>query len=192
MIQVVCKSLRVVRFPVATSVIVGLLAITCGVCCVMFPIPELARLQWGNTSDLTPSVSKNLVFPVAIEARGRHFEWTFRYPGRDGILNTNDDLLVEKELHLPVGVDVELKLESDDFIYILYNPERGLKQIAVPELSYSIELHTTKAETFDLRTDPLCGWRPLHDDLMGRVIIESTKEFDEWFDKASSSPALRQ
>lgn len=182
------------RYPVATFLSVGL-AITIVLYCVMVLFPKLPGLLLGaavDSGNSTSAVSRNVVFPVEIEARGSHFEWSFRYAGRDGILNTYDDLLVDKELHLPVGVDVELKLESDDFIYILYNPERGLKQIAVPELTYSLKFRTTKTETFDLRTDPLCGWRPLHDDLMGRVIIQSTKEFDEWFDNSIASAASRQ
>jgi hypothetical protein len=66
-------------------------------------------------------------------------------------------------LHLPLETDVVLKLESDDFIYIMSNPELGLKQIAVPELTHTLKFHTARIGPFELLADPLCGWRPLHD-----------------------------
>ena len=107
-------------------------------------------------------------------------------------MGSSDDLRVDKELHLPVGVEVELKLESDDFIYILYNPERGFKQIAVPELTHTLKFTTDEVGSFDLMTHPLCGWRPLHDDLMGRVIIHSVADFNDWFDKSFANQASLQ
>jgi cytochrome c oxidase subunit 2 len=130
--------------------------------------------------------------PLVIEARGQLFAWSFRFPGRDRELGTPDDLRFEKELHLPAGVDIELKLESDDYMYIFSNAELGLRQIVVPELTFTVKFQATKAGSFDLLADPLCGWRSLHDDLMGRVIIQSAPEFDAWFDSSTANLASHQ
>ena len=173
------------RFPVATLLYVGL-AVMLVVFCVLLPRSKSFEFHFGtanSSGEPTVTGSRNLPVPVEIEARGKRFEWSFRYPGPDGELGTPDDFRSDRELHLPVGADVALKLESDDFIYIMSSPELELKQIAVPELTHTLKFHTARIGSFNLLVDPLCGWRPLHDDLMGRVIIHSVTEFDVWFDK---------
>lgn len=114
---------------------------------------------------------------VHIEARGRKFAWTFLYPGPDHILGTNDDVLIDRDLRLPQGVRVKLTLESDDYIYTLSCPSLDLKEIAIPDLTYTLQFDTTSVEgTHPLITDPMCGWRAQHDDLMGNIVVESEGE----------------
>ena len=146
----------------------------------------------NNSSAPVVMSNRHLSTPIEIIARGKEFEWTFRYPGGDGEMGTSDDFRSHKELHLPVETEVVLKLESDDFIYIMSNPELGLKQIAVPELTHTLEFYTAKTGPFELLTDPLCGWRPLHDDLMGRVIIHSITDFNDWTKKMVARPVPNQ
>ena len=136
-----------------------------------------------NTSAPILIGNRHLSTPIKIKARGRGFEWTFHYPGRDGKMGTSDDFCSNKDLHLPAETEVVLTLESDDYIYIMSNTELGLKQIAVPDMIHNLKFHTSKIGLFELLTDPLCGWRPLHDDLMGRVIIHSLGDFNDWTKK---------
>jgi heme/copper-type cytochrome/quinol oxidase subunit 2 len=176
--------------PVTSLHYVGF-AVTFVVICLMFIYPKSYEFRLGTTNDSgEPAVMGNIYLsvPIQIEARGKRFEWSFRYPGRDGELGTSDDFRSDKELHLPLETDVALKLESDDFIYIMSNSGLGLKQIAVPELTHTLKFHTAKIGRFELLTDPLCGWRPLHDDLMGRVIVHSVTDFNDWFKKKVADP----
>ena len=69
---------------------------------------------------------------------------------------------------------------SKDFIYMLSNDELALKQMAIPELIRKTKLIANKPGVYELAADPLCGWRQLHDDLMGRVIIQSKEDFKGW------------
>ncbi len=182
------------RTPVATLLYVGF-AVMLVVLCVMLLYFRSFEFYFGTANSSSVPVAmgnRRLSVPVEIEARGKRFEWSFRYPGRDGELGTSDDFRSGKELHLPLETDVVLKLESDDFIYIMSNPELGLKQIAVPELTHTLEFHTAKIGLFELLTDPLCGWRPLHDDLMGRVIVHSVTDFNDWFKKKVAGPVSNQ
>ena len=54
-------------------------------------------LAWPETgaSDVCP-----------VEVTGSRFEWSFRYPGRDGRFGTDDDLVSTRDLHLPRGAIV--------------------------------------------------------------------------------------
>ena len=119
--------------------------------------------------------------PLVVEATGHEFLWNFRYPGADGEFDTADDVRVEQVLHLPMGTDVVLRLRSDDYVYTLSIPELKLREIAVPELLFTLKFRTTQAGTYDVIADPLCAVRWLHDDDMGRVVIESREAFASWY-----------
>ena len=182
------------RTPIATLLYVGFV-VTLIVFCVALLYFRSFEFYFGTAKNSSAPVAmgnRHPSAPVEIEARGKRFEWSFRYPGRDGELGTSDDFRSHKELHLPLETDVVLKLESDDFIYIMSNPELGLKQVAVPELTHTLKFHTAKIGPFELLADPLCGWRPLHDDLMGRVIIHSVTDFNDWFKKMVAGPITNQ
>jgi len=127
-----------------------------------------------------PESVEDFSSPVKIEVCGQRFEWVFRFSGKDGMLGTRDDIWRKKDLYLPVGAEVELNLVSKDFIYILSNDDLSLNQIAVPELVRKTKLIAKKPGVYELAADPLCGWRQLHDDLMGRVIIQSKEDFKGW------------
>jgi cytochrome c oxidase subunit 2 len=151
---------------------------------VLLISPESLKFFLGSDDK---SGNGSLGSPVEIEAKGKNFEWSFRYPGRDGKLGTSDDLRSGKKLHLPLGIEVILKLASEDFIYLMSCPELGLQQIAVPELTHTLEFHTGEIGSFGLQVDPLCGWRPLHDDLMGQVVVRPAADFEAWFKKSIAS-----
>ena len=127
-----------------------------------------------------PKSAADISGPIKIEVCGQGFEWMFRLSGKDGMLGTRDDILCRKDLYLPVGAEVKLTLVSKDFIYMLTNDELALKQVAIPELVRKTKLIAKKPGIYELAAGPLCGWRQLHDGLMGRVIIQSKKDFKGW------------
>lgn len=118
--------------------------------------------------------------PLVVEARGDEFQWHFRYPGDDGRLGSKDDVQVARTLRLPENVDVVLHLRSDDYIYIWSTPDLNLKEVAVPDLTFTLRFRTSKSGTFNIVTDPMCGFRSLHDDDLGRVIVQSRSEYGRW------------
>jgi len=173
------------RTPIANLLYVGFVITLIAFCVVLLYLSSFDFYLGTTNNSSAPVVmgNRHLSAPIEIEARGKRFEWSFRYPGQDGELGTSDDFLSHKELHLPLATKVVLKLESEDFIYIMSNPKLDLKQVAVPEITHTLKFYTTKIGPFELLADPLCGWRPLHDDLMGRVIIHSVKDFNDWMNK---------
>jgi heme/copper-type cytochrome/quinol oxidase subunit 2 len=114
---------------------------------------------------------------------GHEFFWRFRFPGPDAQFDTEDDVHVEKEVHLPLERDVVFLINSDDYVYTMAIPGLDLRHIAVPELTYTIQFHTTSSGSFDVIADPLCGVNLFHDEFMGRVIVQSKSAFDSWYQK---------
>lgn len=131
---------------------------------------------FGPTSDVASQPSDS----VCIEARVERFHWHFRYPGRDGLLGTGDDVSVADELHLPQGVAVELSLESSDYLVIWDSPELSEKAMAVPGLPQTVRLTADRSGQFDVMTDPMCGWSFFHDDVLARVFVLATDDFNLW------------
>ena len=115
-----------------------------------------------------------------VEVTGSGFEWSFRYPGRDGRFGTDDDLVSTRDLHLPRGRAVDLKLTSTDYIYTLKLPELELEEIAVPELVHTLRVDADRVGSYQLLSDPMCAIRFSHDKEMGRMQIEETRVFQDW------------
>ena len=115
--------------------------------------------------------------PLVIDIIGAEYEWHVRYPGLDGKLNTADDGLDKRHLHLPAHTEVKLRLHSMDYLYSFALPHLDLKEIAIPDLEFSLSFTTGPEGTFDLLGDQLCGY--VHPKLMGKLIILSSSEFAE-------------
>ena len=143
-------------------------------------LPILLLLSWGACA--TEREPWEPVETLAVEVTGHDFRWHYRFPGRDGRLGTADDLRASGPLHLPVGAEVELRLTSLDFVYQLGLPHLGLKEIAVPELMFSMEFSTDREGRFELRGDQMCGYS--HQSLITELVVESQAEFHDWLDDA--------
>ena len=108
---------------------------------------------------------------------GVGYEWHMRYPGSDGKPNTGDDGLDKRHLHLPAHTEVKLRLHSMDYLYSFALPHLDPKEIAIPDLEFSLSFTTGPEGTFDLLGDQLCGYA--HPELMGKLIILSSSVFAE-------------
>jgi cytochrome c oxidase subunit 2 len=137
--------------------------------------PALAALCLASAcgrrgADEPPPVLR-IPSPLEIEITGHDFGWKIRYPGADGRLGTADDVFGQRHLHLPQGTETRLHLRSRDYVYTLALPHLGLKEIAVPDLEFSLSFSAGERGTYELRGDQLCGYA--HHDLIGTVIVES-------------------
>lgn len=111
---------------------------------------------------------------VVVELYAKQFDWTARYPGKDGKLAStdyrqisgansvgmdtadvtgNDDILVKNEFHIPVGREVELQIRSRDVIHSVYLPHFRVQMNAVPGMITYFKFKPTKT-TEEMRKDP--------------------------------------
>lgn len=114
-------------------------------------------------------------YPVKIEAR--QFAWVFTYPGADGELRTNDDI-VSKELHVPVDEVVRFELEAADVLHAFWVPELRLKQDAVPGRSIPGWFDTNKVGTYEIACAEICGKG--HTDMKSLLVVDSKEGFTSW------------
>ena len=134
------------------------------------------------------------------EVLGKQWEWTFRFPGKDGVLGTSDvrnisddnpfgihpndangrdDVLIEdSELHLPLDKPVKVLLRSIDVLHDFYVPEFRAKMDLVPGLVTYFWFIPTRVGTFDILCFELCGTG--HYVMRGSVVVEEESAFQAW------------
>lgn len=122
--------------------------------------------------------ASNQTTPVTIEITGSEYKWHVLNPGKDGTLRTKDDILSIHQLHVPINTTIHLVLYSEDYLYTFSVPEHDLKEIAVPDLTFTLDFELTSTGKYELRCDQLCGViRPM---VLGNLIAMSEQEYFAW------------
>jgi cytochrome c oxidase subunit 2 len=135
-----------------------------------------------------------------VEVVGTQWQWSYRFPGADGVLGEvdsrfvsednpfgmspgdpagSDDVLVSSnELHLPIDRPVKLLLRSKDVLHNFAVPQFRVKMDLVPGLVTYVWLTPTVAGKFDILCMELCGIA--HYTMRGYVVVDQQPDFDRW------------
>lgn len=113
-----------------------------------------------------------------IEVRAAQFAWSFTY---------SDLGVTTGELRVPLGEQVELKLEADDVIHSFWVPEWRVKQDLVPGTTQRLLVTPTRAGTFALICTELCGLG--HAVMRAHAIVLEPGEFDAWLAEQEQAAA---
>jgi len=131
------------------------------------------------SSGCEPEDPRNRLDSIVVEVTGDDFNWYFRYPGPDGVLGTSDDRHSMQNLFLPDNSNVDLKLISNDYVYMFSLPELGMREIAVPGLSFELQFTTRDEQILDLMGDQMCGFA--HESLIGKVYVQNQDDgYYDW------------
>jgi cytochrome c oxidase subunit II len=137
---------------------------------------------------------------AVVEANGEQWRWSFRLPGKDGVLGTagsahitadnsfginpkdpygRDDVLVESsELHLPIGRPVKMVLRSKDVLHDFYVAEFRAKMDLVPGIVTYFWMTPTVRGSFDILCAELCGTG--HHQMRGTVVVDDDAAYGRW------------
>ena len=143
------------------------------------------------------------------EAVGQQWSWTFRFPGKDGVLgathpslisfdnafgidpndpNGQDDVLVEdSEVHIPMGKPIKVFLRSIDVLHDFYVPQFRAKMDMVPGMITYYWFTPTKNGTYEILCFELCGSG--HYAMRGSIVVEDESTFQAWL---SEQPTFAQ
>jgi cytochrome c oxidase subunit 2 len=148
---------------------------------------KMKRPLLDKGADGLEGTADDVVRPPIVEVTGRQFEWRIRYPGKDGIIGTDDDIHTVNDLHLPYGEDVVIQIKSQDVLHSFFLPNMRVKQDVVPGMKQFVwfrikppKSSDTKARTYDIVCAELCGWG--HYKMRGRVYVESRADFERWLE----------
>lgn len=137
---------------------------------------------------------------TVVEAVGQQWQWSFRFPGRDGVLGTansrligpdnlfgvnpsdpygRDDILVDgNELHLPRGRPVKIVLRSKDVLHDFFVPQIRARMDMVPGTVTYFWFTPTRTGKFEILCAELCGVG--HYTMRGYLVIDEPAAFDAW------------
>lgn len=143
------------------------------------------------------------------EVVGQQWQWSFRYPGADGVLGTvdtrfisesnpfgmnpddpngQDDILVkDPEMYLPVGKPVKALLRSKDVLHNYTVPQFRVKMDMVPGMVTYLWFTPTVVGSYDILCEELCGIG--HHVMRGKVVVAEQADYDAWL---ASQPTFAQ
>ena len=176
--------------------------------------PENPKMEWwltiltslGVVVMLTPGLfvwNQFVTVPedaMEFEVVAQQWLWTFRFPGKDGVLGTSDvgnisddnpfgvnpddpngrdDVLIDdSELHLPLDRSIKVLLRSIDVLHDFYVPEFRAKMDMVPGAVTYFWFTPTRTGTYDILCFELCGVG--HYAMRGKVVVEEETAFQAW------------
>lgn len=119
---------------------------------------------------------------VRVEVLGQQWAWNFRYAGKDGLFNTDDDVVTLNDLRLPTGKKVVFQILSKDVIHSLYFPNARRKVDAIPGRLTRMWFQLNKTGEYDIACAEMCG--TYHYRMQARLTVYSQEEYDNWLDDA--------
>jgi cytochrome c oxidase subunit 2 len=137
---------------------------------------------------------------LRVEALGKQWNWSYRFPGEDGEFGDTDvyqmsadnpmgidvedpagqdDVIVSAPiLHLPEGQAAHVLLRSTDVLHNFTVPQFRVKMDLVPGMVTYQWFRPTTLGTFDVLCEELCGVG--HFAMRSKVVVESEDDFDTW------------
>ncbi|GIW39754.1 MAG: hypothetical protein KatS3mg076_0331 [Candidatus Binatia bacterium] len=115
---------------------------------------------------------------IQVRVTGKQFNWEILYPGPDGKFDTEDDLQIDNDLHVPVGKVVRVALRSKDVIHSFFLPHLRLKQDTVPGREILTWFEATKPGTYEIPCAELCGFG--HSGMKGTLYVHTPEDYARW------------
>ena len=148
----------------------------------------------------------------AFEVVGQQWQWSYRYPGKDGKLGAadtkhitdenplglitedphgQDDVIIQgDDLKVPLGRPVKVLLRSIDVLHDFYVPEFRSKMDMIPGMVTYFWFTPTRTGTFDVLCAELCGQG--HAYMRGKVVVVPEAEFHAWLDQQPTFAQIQQ
>lgn len=111
---------------------------------------------------------------LTITVRGQQWWWQVFYAGSDAA----PGFQTANEIHIPVGTDVQVRLEGADVIHSFWVPSLAGKQDVVPGRSNSLLLRAEKPGAYRGQCAEFCGLQ--HSHMAVLVIAEAPADFERW------------
>lgn len=118
---------------------------------------------------------------VRVQVLGQQWAWNFRYAGKDGIFNTEDDIVTLNDLRLPINRKIVFQVTAKDVIHSFSLPNTRLKVDAMPGKIAKMWVELTKTGVYDVVCAQICG--TFHYRMQARMTVTSPEEFEKWQDE---------
>ncbi len=128
------------------------------------------------------NIPKSQPSDINVTVIGHQWWWEFDYPDL-GIKTAN-------ELHVPVGKNVQLKIESADVIHSFWVPQLSHKIDAIPGQVNHLWFNADTVGEFHGHCAEFCGIN--HANMRIKVVVESQADYDAWSANQQQPPVQPQ
>jgi len=111
---------------------------------------------------------------ITIVVKGEQWWWRIRYPNPDKSL----EFETANEIHIPVGQDVRLELESADVIHSFWVPSLAGKQDLVPGRSNTLLIRAERPGIYRGQCAEFCGLQHSHMAIF--IVADDAKSYAGW------------
>jgi cytochrome c oxidase subunit 2 len=147
---------------------------------------------------------------LVLEVVGQQWQWHYRFAGADGRLGRSDAhavsstnplgldpadvhglddiVIIDSEVHLPLGRPVQVLLRSNDVLHDFFVPPFRARMNMVPGQVSSFWFTPTRAGRFEAMCAQLCGLG--HPAMHGYVVVEDLAAWQAWMNRQSTQAAL--
>jgi cytochrome c oxidase subunit 2 len=112
---------------------------------------------------------------------GKQWMWHIQHPEGPREIN---------ELHVPVGVPVQVTMTSQDVIHDFYIPAFRVKKDVLPGRYSTLWFQPTEIGTYHLYCAQYCG--ALHSQMIGWVYVMSQSDYAAWLSKQTDNESMAQ
>ncbi len=120
---------------------------------------------------------------VKVEVLGQQWAWNFRYAGKDGIFNTEDDIVTLNDLRLPTNKKIVFQVTAKDVIHSFSLPNTRQKIDAMPGRVSKMWVELTKTGNYEVACAQICG--TFHYRMQAKLKVYTPEEFQKWQDEMS-------
>ncbi len=115
---------------------------------------------------------------VRVEVLGQQWAWNFRYPGPDGVFNTEDDIVTLNDLHLPIGQKIVFQVTAKDVIHSFYIPNTRMKLDAMPGRVSKMWVELTTPGNYEIACGQICG--TFHYKMKASLEVHTKEDYQKW------------
>jgi cytochrome c oxidase subunit 2 len=144
---------------------------------LVIPVVILAVLA-ALTVATTNQVRRPARGALAIEVVGKRWWWAVSYPGT-GVTTAN-------EIHVPVGRQIRIGLDSDNVIHSFWVPQVAGKLDTIPGQHNELRLTVTKAGTYRGECAEFCGLQHANMNLV--FVAQNEADFQRWLVRREAAP----
>ena len=121
---------------------------------------------------------------IKVEVLAQQWSWNFRLAGKDGVFNTEDDVVSTNDLRLPIGKKVYFQVTSKDVIHSFWIPNARRKVDAIPGRITRMWMKFTKEGKWDIACAEMCGTH--HYLMKASLTTYSNEDFKNWLTQAQN------
>jgi cytochrome c oxidase subunit II len=121
---------------------------------------------------------------LTVQVMAEQWLWNFKYAGPDGQFDTDDDVTVQNNAHIPVNQPVHFELHAQDVIHGFFVPDLRIHQDTVPGIASKVWVNANKTGDYEIRCTQFCGTN--HYQMKGQLTVESPEAFQAWLGQAKA------